>query len=29
MADLSHGRLADAPETAPAVLSMLPHEDSV
>jgi len=27
MADLSHGRLADAPETAPVVLSMSPRED--
>jgi hypothetical protein len=28
MADLANGRFAEAPETAPAVLSMLPHEDT-
>lgn len=27
MADLAQGRFAEAPETAPAALSMLPHED--
>jgi hypothetical protein len=29
MADLAQGHLADSPETTPAVLTMLPHEDPV
>lgn len=28
MHDLAQGRLADGPETMPAALSMLPHEDA-
>ena len=27
MADLAHGHLSDLPETAPGMLTMLPHED--
>jgi hypothetical protein len=28
MADLAMGRFSESPDTAPAVLSMLPHEDA-